>query len=625
VLKEQSNVDRHNPDVCYDGMANLRDAILSARANLSSLARIARTNQLQPLQSSNSNGIGASEQQQQQEREASPRSSTIAENSFSSANRTATANQQSLNHLLAVGYNSLSTSHIQSNRTASGNRRQLASDNNIKRQIIVNHRDHKEESQITTRRNDHDQINDTVLDEKFMSYQISLLAQYSPLLNSGPIQVCQDAIPKFVAQSSICWYVLGAGLSCYLVDLIMRRWRRNKNPIELLSVRSDAEGNLIELTLSNNHRRFAYWMPGQFVYLNCPQIATYEWHPFTISSMDNRARQFTLHIKTGGDWTRKLRHELDLRRQQGHQHQPSLCNSKNSMSLFSRRNTYSFKHCCDFHLTNGPCEPEHSSGFGQALGRSSIFHERQHGNINLPSFDCNDLCLDRSKLQFGTSHGFTHPGNGSTRKQLQLNVTSGVVHSIGHGDKERSTCCCSFVDKRAYIDNLPVSAEQMISPSRSRLDLFIDGPFHSPFERLLEQQVSICIANGVGWTAFSSVFQRITNNGYTKSDSSKDQEWWSEWRDFLPTKPNRQNDKQSNGDVAVPTLEPYTIMSEQKLSNETKLHLIIIVTSIEQLKPFYSIVMKYYQRLKNSSSSGIAVYDPIREISAYITRCKYLK
>ena len=44
---------------------------------------------------------------------------------------------------------------------------------------------------------------------------------------------------------------------------------------------------------------------GQYIFLQVPEISFFQWHPFTISYC--RGKQLTLHIKTNGDWTSKLR------------------------------------------------------------------------------------------------------------------------------------------------------------------------------------------------------------------------------------------------------------------------------------------------------------------------------
>ncbi|OQR84573.1 ferric reductase [Achlya hypogyna] len=45
--------------------------------------------------------------------------------------------------------------------------------------------------------------------------------------------------------------------------------------------------------------------PGMFIYLNAPDIAALEWHPFTISSAPDDM-YLTLHIRVAGDWTGAL-------------------------------------------------------------------------------------------------------------------------------------------------------------------------------------------------------------------------------------------------------------------------------------------------------------------------------
>ncbi|NXI90607.1 NOX5 oxidase, partial [Psophia crepitans] len=48
------------------------------------------------------------------------------------------------------------------------------------------------------------------------------------------------------------------------------------------------------------------YKPGDYVYLNIPAIAAYEWHPFTISSAPEQRETLWLHIRSLGQWTNKL-------------------------------------------------------------------------------------------------------------------------------------------------------------------------------------------------------------------------------------------------------------------------------------------------------------------------------
>ncbi|NWU08189.1 NOX5 oxidase, partial [Cephalopterus ornatus] len=49
-----------------------------------------------------------------------------------------------------------------------------------------------------------------------------------------------------------------------------------------------------------------HFKPGDYVYLNIPAIASYEWHPFSISSAPEQPETLWLHIRSLGQWTNRL-------------------------------------------------------------------------------------------------------------------------------------------------------------------------------------------------------------------------------------------------------------------------------------------------------------------------------
>ncbi|XP_020837969.1 NADPH oxidase 5 isoform X1 [Phascolarctos cinereus] len=51
---------------------------------------------------------------------------------------------------------------------------------------------------------------------------------------------------------------------------------------------------------------FFHYKPGDYIYLNIPAIAKYEWHPFTISSAPEQEGTIWLHIRSQGQWTNRL-------------------------------------------------------------------------------------------------------------------------------------------------------------------------------------------------------------------------------------------------------------------------------------------------------------------------------
>lgn len=46
--------------------------------------------------------------------------------------------------------------------------------------------------------------------------------------------------------------------------------------------------------------------PGDYVFINIPVIAKYEWHPFSISSAPEKSDFIWLHIRACGNWTKRL-------------------------------------------------------------------------------------------------------------------------------------------------------------------------------------------------------------------------------------------------------------------------------------------------------------------------------
>ncbi|MDY6803201.1 MAG: ferric reductase-like transmembrane domain-containing protein [Cyanobacteriota bacterium] len=48
------------------------------------------------------------------------------------------------------------------------------------------------------------------------------------------------------------------------------------------------------------------YIPGEYLFVKCPSISNFEWHPFTISSAPEMPDILTLHIRAAGSWTGKL-------------------------------------------------------------------------------------------------------------------------------------------------------------------------------------------------------------------------------------------------------------------------------------------------------------------------------
>ncbi|KAK0614769.1 FAD-binding domain-containing protein [Immersiella caudata] len=65
------------------------------------------------------------------------------------------------------------------------------------------------------------------------------------------------------------------------------------------------DGETVEVTANMPRRQIWGYRAGQYVLLQVPELSLFQWHPFTVSVCAGTKIQ--LHIKTDGNWTRRLR------------------------------------------------------------------------------------------------------------------------------------------------------------------------------------------------------------------------------------------------------------------------------------------------------------------------------
>lgn len=57
------------------------------------------------------------------------------------------------------------------------------------------------------------------------------------------------------------------------------------------------------------------YRPGDYVYVRCPEISRYEWHPFTISSAPEDKQTLTIDIRSVGSWTGAIYRRFERKRE----------------------------------------------------------------------------------------------------------------------------------------------------------------------------------------------------------------------------------------------------------------------------------------------------------------------
>lgn len=93
---------------------------------------------------------------------------------------------------------------------------------------------------------------------------------------------------------------------CYAIEAIMkyRKTRSHNFGDTFINEIIVLPSKVIHLAIKKPPK--FHYKPGDYVFINIPMVAKYEWHPFSISSAPERSDYIWLHIRVAGNWTRKL-------------------------------------------------------------------------------------------------------------------------------------------------------------------------------------------------------------------------------------------------------------------------------------------------------------------------------
>ncbi|GMI89386.1 hypothetical protein like AT1G19230 [Hibiscus trionum] len=99
------------------------------------------------------------------------------------------------------------------------------------------------------------------------------------------------------------WMYICVPLLLYIVERSVRTSRAEHYSVKIFKV-SVLPGNVFSIVMSKP-QGFKY-KSGQYIFLQCPSISPFEWHPFSITSAPGD-EYLSVHIRTVGDWTQELK------------------------------------------------------------------------------------------------------------------------------------------------------------------------------------------------------------------------------------------------------------------------------------------------------------------------------
>lgn len=107
--------------------------------------------------------------------------------------------------------------------------------------------------------------------------------------------------PHFSGKSPQAWKWVVVPLSLYIVECIIRLYRRHQKVFITKVVKHPCDTIQLQLKRAGGFKM----EPGQYVFLQCPVISRLEWHPFTLTSAPSDD-YISVHIRRVGDWTNAL-------------------------------------------------------------------------------------------------------------------------------------------------------------------------------------------------------------------------------------------------------------------------------------------------------------------------------
>lgn len=279
---------------------------------------------------------------------------------------------------------------------------------------------------------------------------------------------------------------------------------------------------------------------GEYVYLNIPNIAKYEWHPFTISSAPEVEDEFSVHIRAVGGWTKKL-YEMCL----------------------EDDNMVNLKQCIDSLVSCGKGNPESqlrgilnpvfTSDEQPSLylgGQTMIEMEDDDDDdndgkgryiSNLLEFNRKMSVFKHPTIEINRKMSvFSKPAELLVESERKPSITSGKLQRKKSNSLSELPCITTEVEVLEQhqqqldsgnssltgsdsslntIDEDNITVENLRKKSqvlnhqkkaiKKVIEVYVDGPYGSPSTRIFSVPHAVLIGAGIGITPFAAILQSV--------------------------------------------------------------------------------------------------------------------
>ncbi|XP_030829321.1 NADPH oxidase 5 [Strongylocentrotus purpuratus] len=211
--------------------------------------------------------------------------------------------------------------------------------------------------------------------------------------------------------------------------------------------------------------RFHY-KAGDYIFINIPQIAQYEWHPFTISSAPEQQGTISMHIRSAGNWTNRLYAFFEDRQKRNRDETELLLGSASDIRVAME--------------TEEVEETNHAGEF-----------------IRLREMECDAAEADVVKPTLN------HRGaNGNLPHGLPRGYSVEREESEDNQHQHRTIACQTTFEMKG-------AKSWRSSLREEKIQVFIDGPYGTATRGIFQAEHAILVGAGIGVTPFASILQSI--------------------------------------------------------------------------------------------------------------------
>ncbi|XP_044048163.1 NADPH oxidase 5 isoform X2 [Siniperca chuatsi] len=204
--------------------------------------------------------------------------------------------------------------------------------------------------------------------------------------------------------------------------------------------------------------QFFHFKPGDYVYINIPVIAKYEWHPFTISSAPEQSDVLWLHVRSMGQWTNRL---YEYFRQP---ESPAVSPKRLGTSLRNRRQ-----------LMKAQEELFSSTNCGGGVASN------EDDAIELMMYRQNGSQADEAAAPMSESPGPAEP----------------LPDELGPAERGEAP----------PLKEVPAKFGE--NHRFCNIKCYVDGPYGTPTRQIFASEHAVLIGAGIGITPFASILQSI--------------------------------------------------------------------------------------------------------------------